>query len=226
MSETEKIPYKNRLSRSIVTWIFRVLYRTLCKLEFTGWENVPKEGPYLMVFNHVSIYDPPLVMSFWPVKPEVIGAGYLWDRPGFGIIVRMYGGLPITDDYFDRKVLKQALEVLNAKRVLVIAPEGKRSMKPGLLPAQPGVVYLAEKAGVPILPIGVTGTTSDLLTRALKLKRPHLKVQIGKPFQLSKSISTGKERKRARQRNADLVMGKIAELLPPEYQGVYANPTG
>ena len=219
----EKLPTKLLISRSLVIFGFRVLYRIFSRLEFIGWENVPKSGPYLLVFNHVSMFDPPLMVSFWPKAPEIIAASYLWDRPVFGSIMRWYGSIPNSREYFDRKVLDAALDTLKFGRILCLAPEGKRSNAPGLLPAQLGVAFIAEKANVPIVPIGITGTTPDLLDKAIRFKRPKITIRAGKSFSLPSINAKGKARKQERLRNADMVMIKIAELLPEEYRGVYAD---
>jgi hypothetical protein len=75
------------------------------------------------------------------------------------------------------------------------------------------------------VPVACIGTTSDMLKKALKLKRPIIEVKIGNPIYLPDVEGKGQERRNSRQSNADLVMIKIAELLPEEYHGYYANKT-
>ena len=202
---------------------FWVLYRSLCRVHIIGRQNIPLHGPYMIAFNHLSYFDPPFVAAFWPKTPEIIAAAYLWKKAAVGVIMRMYGAIPANRDEFDRNVLKTTLNILNSGSILAIAPEGKRSRTPGLLPGRPGIAYLAEKAGVPIIPVGITGTGPGFFKRALKFKRPNLIMQIGKPFDLPTEAASGENRKAQRQHNADLVMTKIAELLPPEYRGAYAD---
>jgi 1-acyl-sn-glycerol-3-phosphate acyltransferase len=106
---------------------------------------------------------------------------------------------------------------------LLIAPEGGRSHKPGLRVARPGVAYLAELTGLPIIPGGIVGTTDDFWQKATRGKRPELEMRIGKPIVLPKIEGKGKVRHESRQQNADLVMRTIAGLLPEEYRGVYTD---
>jgi 1-acyl-sn-glycerol-3-phosphate acyltransferase len=89
--------------------------------------------------------------------------------------------------------------------------------------ARPGVSYIAEQAGLPVIPVGIVGTTDDFWQKASKGKRPQLEMRIGKPFQLPPLKDKGIERRECRQRNADLVMRHIAGLLPEEYRGIYAE---
>jgi 1-acyl-sn-glycerol-3-phosphate acyltransferase len=223
MSALNSLPLQVRLQRPVIRWGFRAGYHLAARVEILGHENIPKEGPYLITFNHVSVFDPPLLIGFWPSAPEALAAEYLWDRNGFGLIMRGYGAIPVSSDFFDRKLLNTSLDILRSGKILLVAPEGTRSHKPGLLPGKPGIAYIASKADAKILPVGITGTTSKLFKRAVRLKRSDVTMRIGAPFRLLKSESKDLDRKAIRQQNVDLVMTKIAELLPEEYRGVYAH---
>ena len=89
--------------------------------------------------------------------------------------------------------------------------------------AKPGIAYIIEQTSVPVLPVGLIGTTEDYWQRASRGERPLLEMRIGKPIHLPKITAKGTERHEARQRNADLVMSYLAGLLPEEYRGVYAE---
>jgi 1-acyl-sn-glycerol-3-phosphate acyltransferase len=80
-----------------------------------------------------------------------------------------------------------------------------------------------EKAGVPVLPVGIVGTTDDYLKQALHGKRPKLEMHIGKPIHLPSIHGIPEKRRLARQQNADMVMGHIAAQLPVEYRGFYTD---
>jgi len=112
---------------------------------------------------------------------------------------------------------------LRAGYPLLIAPEGGRSHTPGMRRAKPGVAYLMDKAGVPVVPVGIVGSTDDFLERALRGQRPQIEMHIGPVLQLSPVIGKGKDRRKKRQQNADRVMAAIAILLPHNYRGVYAD---
>ncbi len=115
-----------------------------------------------------------------------------------------------------------------AGRPLLLAPEGGRSHEKAMRRAMPGVGYIIEHAQVPVLPVGLVGTTDDFWQRS-KLywqgrgEKPELEMSIGKPIQFPSITQKGAERREARQHNADLVMRHIAGLLPEEYHGVYAG---
>jgi 1-acyl-sn-glycerol-3-phosphate acyltransferase len=87
--------------------------------------------------------------------------------------------------------------------------------------AYPGVAYIVEKTNVPVIPVGLVGTTDDFWQRAKRGERPHLEMRIGKPIELPPITGKGPVQRETRQRNADLVMQHIANLLPEDYRGVY-----
>lgn len=216
------VSIRHRLGRAVLCPTFRLLLHILSPITITGRENVPKKGAYLIAINHVSTYDPPFIIAFWPIVPEAAGAVEIWERPGQAILVRLYGGIPVHRGQYDRQVIEKMLAVLRSGRPLVIAPEGGRSHTPGMRKAEPGVAYLADKAAVPVIPVGIVGTTDDYAEKAFKFKRPPLEMRIGKPMFLPPIAGKGVARHRSMQANADFLMRAIAALLPPEYQGVYA----
>ena len=89
--------------------------------------------------------------------------------------------------------------------------------------ALPGISYIVEQTHVPVVPVGVVGTTEDFWQRARHGGRPLLELCIGKPITLPEITEKGTEKHAARQRNVDLVMNTLAGLLPEEYRGVYAG---
>jgi 1-acyl-sn-glycerol-3-phosphate acyltransferase len=74
-----------------------------------------------------------------------------------------------------------------------------------------------------VVPVGILGANDDFLARALRGQRPTIEMRIGTPFHLPPIEGRGQARREARQQNADLIMHRIAALLPPEYWGVYYN---
>lgn len=220
---TYPVPFQLRFRRVLAKAFFRGAYRVLFRVQFVGWENVPKSGAYVIAHNHVSIIEPPLVISHWPTGPEVIGAKELWKRSGQSWVVRLYGTIPVSRGSYERALLQQMIDILKAGTPLVMAPEGQRSHVPGLLRAQPGIGYLIGQTRVQVIPVAITGSTDENFRNAIRFKRPHLRMEVGKPFHLPPIEARGSPRREARQHHSDLVMEKIAEMLPEEYRGVYSE---
>lgn len=217
-----RVAFRHRIMRLILRPVFRLLFRILCRVRVVGLENVPRRGAYLIAINHASLFEPPLVLAFWPQAPEAAGAVEIWERPGQNILVRLYGGIPVHRGEYDRKLIDAMLSVLRSGKPLLLAPEGGRTHSPAMRQALPGAAHIVDQANVPVLPVGVVGTSDDLLKRALRGERPRVEIRIGKPFRLPPLEGKGEVRRIQRQRNADQIMLHIAALLPSEYHGYYA----
>jgi len=209
-----------RLFRLTGPPLFRIIFRILARVSIVGLENVPSQGPYLIVFNHLAISDPPLVLAFWPARPDAVGASNMMDTFLVGHLMRWYGTVRVHRGYYDRRLLTAALACLKAGRPVLIAPEGGRSHTPGMRPARPGAAYLAIKAGVPLVPVGVTGTES-LFSHWRPGRRTLLTMRIGKCFKLPFTSLNGAERHHILDAATGTIMSQIASLLPPEYRGTY-----
>ena len=205
--------------KTVVRWIFYVLGR----VKIRGKENIPYGKPYIVAMNHISIFDPPFAGAFWPEQLEIIGASDVFEKPGQGELLRAYGVIPVHRGDYDRTLFAKIISVIKAGYPLLIAPEGGRSHVPALRHAKPGEAYIVEKTKVPVLPVGLIGTTEDYWKQATHGRRPLIEMRIGEPINLPKITSKGTQRQEDRQANADLVMNHLAGLLPEEYRGVYAD---
>jgi 1-acyl-sn-glycerol-3-phosphate acyltransferase len=221
MSAPYSVSYGKQIVRKVLRFFFRILYWVFSRVLVTGKENIPKSGAYIIAFNHVSLFEAPLIVAFWSKEVEAAGAADLWERPGIAILVSLYGGIRVHRGEYDRELIKDVIHVLKSGTPVIVAPEGTRSHCPGMQKAHPGISYIADLANVPIIPVGIVGSTEDFLTNAIKLKRPNIEMHIGEPFKLPPLVGKGAQLRQARQKNADLVMQKIALLLPPNYQGYY-----
>ncbi len=218
-----RLPLRNRIFRAFLRPLFRGVFHLLSRVRIVGSENVPRGGAYLIASNHVSLFEPPFVLAFWPVAPEAAGAVDIWERPGQNWLARLYGGIRVHRGEYDRKLVEDMLSALESARPLYIAPEGGRSHLPGMRRALPGAAYLVDQAEIEVVPVGIVGSSDDFLAKALHGKRPTIEMRIGKPFRLPPVNGRGQARRLARQQNADCIMQHIAALLPLEYHGVYAG---
>lgn len=214
------IPWRVKLFRTIARPVFRLLFRLLSRVEIEGLGNVPDRGGYLVACNHISIYEPPLVIAFWPRVLEVAAAIDVFDRPQQGTLVRLYGSLPVHRGEFDRRLIEAMLAMLRAGRPVLIFPEGGRTHSPGLRRGWHGTSYVAVRAGVDVIPVGVTGTES--LGEAIRRhRRVRLCVKIGKALPTPEIDLHGPLRKTALLSHTEKIMCGIAGVLPEPYRGVY-----
>jgi 1-acyl-sn-glycerol-3-phosphate acyltransferase len=218
-----QVPLRFKISRPILKTLIRGIFRVLSRVKIIGKENIPYGSPYVVAINHVSIFDPPLAGAFWPEELEIIGAIDVFSKPGQGQLLQLYGVIPVHRGDYDRPLLTKIVSILKSGRPLLIAPEGTRSHDPAMQRAKPGISYIVEKTGAPVLPVGIVGTTEDFWPRARRGEKPPLEMHIGKPITLPAITDKGTQKHAARQRNADLVMSYLAGLLPEEYRGAYAG---
>ncbi len=225
MKQTDKyqVPLRFKIIRPITKALFRGIFHILARVKITGKENIPYGKPYVAAMNHVSIFDPPFVASFWPEQIEIIGASDVFGKPGQGQLLRIYGVIPVHRGDYDRSLLTKIVSIVRSGHPLLIAPEGGRSHVTAMRRAKPGVAYVIEQTGAPVLPVALIGTTEDFWQRARRGERPTLKMRIGKPISLPFIEAQGTQKHAVRQKNADLVMSHLAGLLPEEYRGVYAE---
>ncbi|GAB4416161.1 MAG: lysophospholipid acyltransferase family protein [Anaerolineales bacterium] len=223
MSQAYRVPLRLKILRPLIKWVFRTIFHILGRVKITGLENIPYGKPYVVAMNHISIYDPPFIAAFWPEMLEIIGASEVFERPGQAEIVKLYGVMPVQRGEYDRALLTKIIRIIRSGNPFLIAPEGGRSHVPAMRRAQPGIAYIVDATGVPVIPVGLVGTTDDFWQRAKRGERPKLEMRIGRPFNLPPINEKGAARRVARQRNADLVMQHLAGLLPEEYRGVYAE---
>jgi 1-acyl-sn-glycerol-3-phosphate acyltransferase len=204
-------------------FFFRLIFRLLGKVELYGLEKIPPHNQYLIAFNHVSLIEVPFIAAFWPTMIEILGAAAVWERSGQALIARWYSGIQLKRDEFDREAFKQVMKVFEAGRPMMISPEGGRSHTPGLRRGKPGIAYIVDKVNVPVIPVGVVGNTMDFLYKGLRGKKPTIQLIVGDMIQLPPLTGKGEERRKMRQHNTDIIMARIAEILPVEYRGVYSN---
>ena len=199
----------------------RMLLLLLTRWRVRGKENIPSQGPLLIVANHLSLADPPLLGVSLSRKVIFMAKKELFRSRIIGYFIGSFGSFPVHRGQLDRKALRQAERLLAQGLVLVMFPEGMRSRSGQLRPAFSGSALIASLNDVPILPVGITGT-EKIKGVAWILRRPQITVNIGHPFYLLPPVSS----RLTKMELAELtnsIMGHIAELLPLEYRGNYAG---
>jgi 1-acyl-sn-glycerol-3-phosphate acyltransferase len=204
------------------TW-FWVSLRALARLVFflvfdvrlVGRQNVPKEGPYFLVSNHLAWTDVPLVPAYLSTRVVYLAKEELF-LGRLGWLVRLLGAIPVKRGEADRQLLRASDDLLKRGRVLVIFPEGHRSDNHQLIHAHAGMGMIALRAGVPVVPVAVCGSE-----HAWKRFRPRITIAYGEPMDLRPKGA--KITKEDIQEATETVMRRIASMLPPEYRGVYGD---
>jgi 1-acyl-sn-glycerol-3-phosphate acyltransferase len=213
----------NKSTHKIFRFIIRILLGLIARVEIVGFENLPAGG-FVIAANHIGRLDAALAY-FVLDRPDIIMvvAEKYAKNAVFRWLVRLTNGMFVDRYNADIHAIRETLRRLQQGQVFTITPEGTRSKSGNLIAAKPGGIYLAWKAGVPILPVALTGSEDALVIERLKhLKRLQIRIVAGQPFSLPQQVK-GKERDASMQQYTDEVMCRIAALLPPERRGVYAE---
>ena len=200
----------------------RFCFNTFGRLEVTGKESVPPYGPLLVVANHLSFNDPPVLVCSMPRTLSFIGKQELFANPVGNFTMRSFNVHPYDRSGLGVDAIRLALRLLDQDRVVVIFPEGHRSPDHTLQQGMPGAAYIALKSQAPVLPIGITGTEKISVWR-IPVPLTTFRVNIGQPFTLPNLEGTPS--KEVLDSMRDMVMSRIAALLPPAYRGVYPLTT-
>ena len=198
-------------------WFVKSLLLTITRFQVVGVGNVPKTGPLIVVSNHLSRADPPIIGAGIPRRIVFMAKEELFRSPLMALIVKGFGAFPVRKQGADRDALRQAQEVLKKGLALGVFPEGTRSKTAVLQPGMLGAAFIALRTGAPVLPVGIYGTEG--LNAARLLRHPAITLHIGEPFTVAPA--QGRVTRQALQDLTAHIMDRIAQLLPPSYQGVY-----
>jgi len=214
------------------SWFYRpgaaiagFLVSLLGRTRIIGVEYVPRSGSFILVANHVSLADPPIVgwatgyqigrvvhfmakqeMRSWPILGWLAGhSGVFWVRRGEG----------------DRASQRAALEVLADGRPIAVFPEGTRSRNEGIIgEGKAGATLLAMRSGAPLLPVAISGTERIFPGKSRLPRRTRVTVRIGEPFWLPHQPS-GRLDREVLAAGTRRIMTEIAALLPERQRGRY-----
>ena len=209
------MPWFYHVARAIVRMLL-----LLTRWRVRGKENIPSQGPLLIVANHLSMVDPPILNVSLNRRVIFMAKKELFQSKVIGYLVRSFGAFPVHRGQLDREALRQAYKVLDDGLALVMFPEGMRSHSQRLRSAFSGSALIASRSGAPILPVGITGTEKTK-SKTWVFRRPRITINIGRPFDLP-PVSGRLSRAELVERT-NSIMGHIAELLPSEYRGEYTG---
>jgi 1-acyl-sn-glycerol-3-phosphate acyltransferase len=207
----------------IVRFIFRIVLKIIARVDITGYGNVPETGGAIVVVNHIGRLDALLGVILADRDDFILLAAEKYQKNAFW----RWTGKQVDAVWLDRfdadfHAMRIVYKRLKNGEILGMAPEGTRSKSESLVEGKPGAAYLAGKTGVPIIPVGLTGTEDrEVKAKLPRLRRLDIKIRIGEPFYLPPMDR--KNRDLYLEQYTDEIMCRVAALLPPSYRGVYAD---
>lgn len=207
--------------RCFLRWLVNNIgYKTIAKLDsIEGLENVPPEGPALVIFNHIALIDPIVIACCLPRNVVPFAKEEAYHDILVGILPRMWEAIPVKRGEMDRKAIQYAIKVLEAGEMLLIAPEGTRN--PSLQRGKEGIAYLGYRSGAPIIPVAVEGTENFPAITPPRRKLSGVNIRIGPAFHFR---DCGRRPPMPQlTQMTDEAMYQLAKLLPVSRRGIYAD---
>lgn len=193
----------------------------MCRIDAPDLDKIPRKGPLIVYSNHTGQIEVPLMYSHLQPRPLTgIAKVETWDNWFLHWLFNLWGAIPIRRGEADMEAIRSGLDALKRGYILAIAPEGTRNKNGVLLKAHPGVITLALRSDVPLLPVAHWGG-ENFLVNLKRLRRTDFHVRVGVPFRLdpgSQHVS-----REVRQQMVDEMMYRLAALLPEYYRGAYTD---
>jgi 1-acyl-sn-glycerol-3-phosphate acyltransferase len=193
-------------------WItFGSLFRSLFGLKVIGREHLITEGPVLIIANHQSFIDPPLLGNLYTHEIWYLARKTLFT--GFGAwLYPRWNAIPVDQDKPDMASLKTVIKLLKEGKPVLIFPEGERTGSGDLGEAAPGVGLVAAKSGAPIQPLRIRGAYEALPRGSVRIRLTRISVTIGPPLRLTAADLKQASGKEGYDQLAKRLMAAIAEL--------------
>jgi len=210
------------VKRKFLRFLLRTIaFPWMIKLErVEGIENVPTRGRAILLINHIAFVDPIVVLHVVPRNIVPMAKVEVYDYPIIGIFPKIWGVIPVRRNEIDRRAIKHAINVLNADEIILVAPEGTRNE--ALQRGKEGIAYLASRTGAPIVPVALEGTPGfPTYPFSQRWRGEGVTVRFGKPFCYKKQYLNA--RAKDLRKMTDEAMYILAEMLPANRRGVYAN---
>jgi 1-acyl-sn-glycerol-3-phosphate acyltransferase len=216
-SEQRRVP-PMPLLRRVLKGIVGVFLRPYHRLELLDGENLPPHGPAMILLNHASLLDVPVLMLLDPYpNTATVVKSSMFRLPLIGWVLHHWGAIPVDREGRDSASIRSMLQVLRNGGVMAVAAEGTRTRSGHLEAINPVLARIAASADVPLVPVGIIGSFRALPPGAILPRPVKIVVRVGRPFRLERGTDAAVA--------ATRIQREIAALLPPEMQPLEAGPT-
>ncbi|MBN4060269.1 1-acyl-sn-glycerol-3-phosphate acyltransferase, partial [Planctomycetaceae bacterium AH-315-I19] len=190
---TGRSPLFDRLLYWTGWTLFRVLLSLVWRTHYSGAESVPRTGGCLIVSNHQSHMDPPIVGTAIIFRPvHFIARLGLYKNAMFGWLITHVHTIPIREETGDLAAIKEALKRIEQGHAVVIFAEGTRSPDGTVQPFKRGVALLLKRSKCPVIPVAVEGAFDTMPRgRSLPKLRGRIACVYGKPIQHDELLADG-----------------------------------
>lgn len=202
----------SRAFYSVVRNLLVFLCVVVTRVRVIDRHKVPATGAFILAPIHRSNIDSPLASAVTRRRMRFMGKDSLWKVKPVGWVLSALGGFPVSRGTADREALKRCIAVLGSGEPLVLFPEGTRQSGPKVHPLFDGAAYVAVKAGVPIIPVGIGGS-ERVMPKGSKMIYPRKCVMIvGDPIVIERDAD-GRVPRSAVKDVTERLSGALQELF-------------
>lgn len=194
--------------RGIVAGFCRLFWRVTVE----GREHIPAEGPFVLSPVHRSNIDTPLAACVTSRRMRFMGKDSMWKVAPLGRIFTALGAFPVHRGTADREALRKTLTFLQAGEPVVIFPEGTRRSGPEVADLFEGAAYVASKADVPIVPVGIGGSEPAMPKGSKLIKPVKVHMVVGPSIRVERTAE-GKVPRRAVREATDRLHRELQRLF-------------
>jgi 1-acyl-sn-glycerol-3-phosphate acyltransferase len=194
-------------------WIVVPITRLYTRMTINGREHIPKRGAYVLAPVHRSYVDTPIAGCVTSRRLRFMGKDSMWKNRQLGWLCSALGGFPVTRGTADREAMSRCMAVLEGGEGLVLFPEGERKSGPTVHPLFDGAVYIAIKAGVPIVPVGIGGSEKVMPKKAKFVYPRKVHIEVGPPIQPPVMPDGGRVPRAAYKQHSELLHAELQRLF-------------
>ena len=195
----------------IIKYLLKIYFFRVMDVSVSGLDFIPKKGPAIIVANHPSTLDGPLIVAVMKRRIHSFAKEKVFNSKFKMLFLRSVGGIPVGSEETNNNAIQEAEKLLKINKLLLIFPEGKINAEPDLLPFKNGFLRLAVKSNVPVLPVVIVGSEESLKIGQFFPRPSDIYVRFLEPlrFNISDEISDGLLNKKELQVHTEKVRNII-----------------
>ena len=194
-------------------WFIKGMFWPLGQIYFRlrrrGLHRLPRTGPVILIANHSSFLDPPVLGSACPRKVHFLIMRAMYDMLRFRWFYAGMEAIPVSADRQDAMSLRRALKALREGRVVGVFPEGRRRLDGRVGEAQLGAALLAARSGASVVPVGIRGAYEALPPKGMFPWPKRIEVVFGEPLRWN----GGRADRRSLEAFSRSMMSSVAMLV-------------
>jgi len=191
--------------------ILQIFFKMIYRVEEKGREKVPRKGGFLLCSNHISYIDPIIIDVFFPRCVFFMAKAEVFENRFLASLSKFFNAFPVNRSTFDRKSLRNSLDIVNGGEVVGVFPQGTRYPDGFIGEGKKGIGMLSVMGNCPIIPMALSGTNKIVKKPHKRIFFPKVQIIYGDVI-YTKQIKEKYSNKEAIEKIVDMAMSAIREL--------------